>query len=157
MDQYGHRLSVSIADEHGYGPCRSCLKQFVAGERRILFSYSPNPVDHPYDETGPVYIHAEGCGPYPQAKDFPPEVENGRVKSPLVFRAYSKIGVMIDAVLPDDEPASKTVESLFEKDEVAFVHVRNRRFGCFIAQVDRACSSEAGLPCTSIEITRGEE
>ncbi len=35
VDQDGHQLFVSVVDESGYGPCRSCLKQFVAGEGRI--------------------------------------------------------------------------------------------------------------------------
>ena len=54
IDQEGHQLFFSVADENGYGPCRSCLKQFASGERRIVFSYSPNAVDHPYNETGPI-------------------------------------------------------------------------------------------------------
>lgn len=80
IDQNGHQLVVSIVNENGYSLCRSCLKQFAAGERRIVFSYSPNAVDHPYNETGPIYIHAEACEPYQKTDTFPPEVENGRIK-----------------------------------------------------------------------------
>jgi len=142
IDQDGHQLSVSIAGENGYGPCRSCLKQFATGERRVVFSYSPNAVDHPYNETGPIYIHAEPCEPYQEIDTFPPEVENGRIKFPLVFRAYNEEGVMIDAVLQNGEPASATIESLFENDKVAFTNVRNAQAGCFVAHVDRAEDNE---------------
>ena len=142
IDQDGHQLSVSIAGENGYGPCRSCLKQFATGERRVVFSYSPNAVDHPYNETGPIYVHAEVCEPYQNTHAFPPEVENGRIKFPLVFRAYNEEGVMIDAVLQNGEPASATIESLFENDKVAFTHVRNAQAGCFVAHVDRAEDNE---------------
>ncbi len=142
IDQDGHQLFVSIANENGYGPCRSCLKQFVTGDRRIVFSYSPNDVDHPYNETGPIYIHAEACEPYQETDAFPPEVEHGRIKFPLVFRAYNEKGVMIDAVLQNGEPASSTIESLFENDKVAFAHVRNAQVGCFVAHVDRAEDNE---------------
>ncbi len=137
VDQDGHRLSVAIGTEKGYGPCRSCLKQFVAGEERILFSYSPNPVDNPYHETGPIFIHAEECEAYQETNAFPSEVENGRIKFPLAFRAYNKNGVMINAVLPNGESASQTIDSLFANDNVAFAHVRNAQFGCYIAHVDR--------------------
>ncbi len=144
IDQAGHQLSVSIANENGYGPCRSCLKQFTAGERRILFSYSPNAVDHPYNETGPIYIHAEACEPYQETDTFPPEVENGRIKFPLVFRAYNEKGMVVSSVLQNGEPASTTIESLFENEKVAFAHVRNAQAGCFVAHVDRAeCNENA--------------
>ncbi|MBC7929898.1 MAG: DUF1203 domain-containing protein [Rubrivivax sp.] len=143
IDGEGHQLFVSIADENGYGPCRSCLKQFALGARRIVFSYSPNAVDHPYNETGPVYIHAEACEPYRETEVFPPEVENGKIKFPLVFRAYNKMGVMIDAVLQNGEPAGTIIESIFENGDVAFAHVRNAQAGCFVAHVDRAEENES--------------
>ncbi len=143
IDQEGHQLSDSIANENGYGPCRSCLKQFVAGERRIVFSYSPNAVDHPYNETGPIYIHADECEPYRKQNVFPTEIENGRIKFPLVFRVYNEKGVMIDAVLQSDMSASRTIESIFENGKVAFAHVRNAQVGCFVAHVDRAEENES--------------
>jgi len=138
IDRDGHQLFVSIANENGYGPCRSCLKQFVTGDRRIVFSYSPNDVDHPYNETGPIYIHAKVCEPYQNTHAFPPEVENGRIKFPLVFRAYNDKGVMIDARLQNGETANETIESLFVNGTVAFAHVRNAQAGCFVAHIDRA-------------------
>jgi hypothetical protein len=138
IDQEGHRLVVSIARENSYGPCRSCLKQFVAGDRRILFSYSPNAVDHPYIETGPIYIHGDECEPYREKNVFPKEIENGKIKFPLVFRVYNEGGVMIDAVLQNGISASGIIESIFENGNVAFLHVRNAQFGCFVAHVDRA-------------------
>ncbi len=142
IDQDGHQLSVSIAGENGFGPCRSCLKQFTAGERRILFSHSPNAVDHPYNETGPIFIHADECEPYRASDTFPPEVENGRIRFPLVFRAYNEKGMMIGAVLHTGEPATAAIETLFENDKVAFAHVRNAQAGCFVTHIDRAEDNE---------------
>ena len=138
IDQNGNPVVASIAPEAGYGPCRSCLKQFEAGDRRLLFSYSPNPVDHAFNETGPIFIHADYCEPYESAEVFPPEIENGRIKFPLAFRAYDENGVMLDAVLPNGESPDETIRSIFENERVAFAHVRNQRFGCFVAHVDRA-------------------
>lgn len=142
VDQEEHRLSVSIAGENGFGPCRSCLKQFVEGDRRILFSYRPNMVDNPYNETGPIFIHAEACEQYGEADTFPAEVEDGRVKFPLVFRAYNAKGVMIGAVLQNGEKASAIIESLFDNDKIAFAHVRNAQAGCFVVHIDRANKNE---------------
>ncbi|MEO6393920.1 MAG: DUF1203 domain-containing protein [Pyrinomonadaceae bacterium] len=138
LDEAGHQLVISIATENGYGPCRSCLKQFTAGEQRILFTYRPNPVDHPYDESGPVIIHAEPCEPYQTTETFPPEVENGRIKFPLVFRTYDAQGRMIGGQPQNGEPASAVIETLFQNDQVAVVQVRNGLVGCFVAQIDRA-------------------
>ena len=130
-------MFVSIGTEKGYGPCRSCLKQFLPDETKILFSYSPNAVNHPYNETGPIYIHAETCEPYQDSNAFPPEIENGRIKFPLAFRAYDEKGVMINAVLQNGETASETIKTLFENVKVAFAHFRNAQFGCFIAHIAR--------------------
>jgi len=92
IDQEGHQLFFSVADENGYGPCRSCLKQFASGERRIVFSYSPNAVDHPYNETGPIYIHAEACEPYQNTGAFPPGIPAGFQPAPFLHRAGRLLG-----------------------------------------------------------------
>jgi hypothetical protein len=137
IDEEGHQLSISLAGESDYGPCRSCLKQFNPGDRRILFSYRPNPVDHPYNEAGPVFIHFEDCPSYADYSAFPPEVENGRIKFPLVFRAYDNDGRITGAHAHDGGSAGTALRTLFENDQVAFVHVRNALAGCFVTHLDR--------------------
>src|ERR1700737_3714600 len=83
LGDFGHRLSVSGATENDTGPCRSCLRVFLPGEGRLLFSYAPNECDHPYNEIGPIYIHEEECKPYKDHEFFPPELRRRRL---LVLR-----------------------------------------------------------------------
>jgi hypothetical protein len=139
IDDFGHRLLVSVARENDTGPCRSCLKVFVHGEGRLLFSYAPNQCDHPYNEIGPVYIHEHQCQPYSDHESFPPEL---RTRRPMTLRCYAGDGTMIGAELVGTElaggrPVEEVIESLFEKPEIRFLHARTASLGCYIALVER--------------------
>lgn len=139
MDEFGHRLSVSVATENDTGPCRSCLTVFVPGEGRILFSYAPNQCDHPYNETGPIYIHEKQCRPYIDHEAFPPEL---RTRQPLVLRCYADNGMMVGGELVGNRAVEEVIESLFENPEVKYLHARNASVGCFIAQIERVSVAE---------------
>jgi hypothetical protein len=135
IDDYGHRLSASIASENDTGPCRSCLKVFVPGDARLLFSYAPNPHDHPYNEIGPIYIHEIECRPYADHQAFPTEL---RTRRPLALRCYAEDGVMIGGELVGDRPVEKVIDSLFDNAEVKYLHARTATVGCFIARIEKA-------------------
>jgi hypothetical protein len=134
IDDFGHRLSVSVATENDTGPCRSCLTVFAPGESRLLFSYAPNRCDHPYNEIGPIYIHENECQPYSNYEVFPPEL---RTRRPLVLRCYAQDGRMIDGELVGERPVEKVIERLFDDPEVKYLHARTATVGCFIARIER--------------------
>ena len=135
QDEFGHRLSVSVATENDTGPCRSCLRVFVPGEGRLLFSYAPNPCDHPYNEIGPIYIHENDCQPYAEHQEFPREL---RTRRPISLRCYDKAGLMVGGELVGDRPVEEVITSLFGDPDVAFLHARTATVGCFMARIDRA-------------------
>ena len=135
IDDLGHRLSISIATESDTGPCRSCLAVFVPGEGRILFSYAPNPYDHPYNEIGSIYIHERECQPYKDHQSFPPEL---RTRRPLALRCYAEDGMMLDGELVGHRPVEEVIESLFENTDVKCLHARTATVGCYIARIERA-------------------
>jgi hypothetical protein len=116
-DDFGHRLSVSLATEGDTGPCRSCLTVFLPGEGRLLFSYAPNPCDHPYNES------------------FPREL---RTRRPLALRCYGEGGVMAGAELVGGRPVEEVIEGLFENPAVKYLHARTATVGCYIARIERA-------------------
>lgn len=139
LDDFGHHLPISVATESDTGPCRSCLKVFVPGDGRILFSYAPNQCDHPYNEIGPVYIHEQPCLPYNDHKSFPPEL---RTRRPMTLRCYAVDGTMIGAELVGTELAGgrtveEVIETLFEQSEIKYLHARTASVGCYIARVER--------------------
>ncbi len=138
LDELGHQLSVSIATENDTGPCRSCLKVFVPGETRLLFSYAPNPFDHPYNEIGPIYIHERECQPYTDLGAFPIELRTRRL---LALRCYAEDGQMIGGELVGDRPVEGVIKNLFEDSQIKYLHARTATVGCYIARIERASAN----------------
>ena len=135
IDDFGHRLSVSVATENDSGPCRSCLTVFVPGDRRLLFSYAPNQCDHPYNEIGPVYIHENQCKPYTDHESFPPEL---RTRRPIVLRSYDDERNLVGGEFVGDRAVEDVIATLFESREVDYLHARTATVGCYIARIERA-------------------
>ena len=135
VDEFGHEVSVSLATENDSGPCGSCLKVFVPGEARLLFSYAPNPCDHPYNEIGPIYIHENECFPYADHESFPREL---RTRRPLALRCYAGDSVMVAGELVGDRPVEEIIGNLFQNPEVKYLHACTATVGCYIARIERA-------------------
>src|SRR5437016_11804649 len=97
-DAADHRV-VIVDSPRGY-PCRHCLRWAQPGERLILFPFAAIPPGRPYSESGPIFVHAEGCEPYAAMREYPADFRNGRV-----MRAYNSSFDMIDAqVVNGSEP-----------------------------------------------------
>jgi hypothetical protein len=135
LDDFGHHLTISVATENDTGPCRSCLKIFLPGEGRILFSYAPNQFDHPYNEIGPIYIHERDCQPYGEHDAFPLEL---RTRQPITLRCYASDGMMIDGELVGQRPVEGVIEKMFENPQIKYLHARTASVGCYIARIERA-------------------
>lgn len=136
-DDSGRPLSP-FTDAEGGAPLRCCLRRSAPGERIALVSYAPlrrwaagtGAEPGPYDEQGPVFIHAEECaGPdtltaYPFATDH------------RTVRRYSADGHILGGELVetlDDTP----FRNAFDDPSVALVHVRAVEYGCFLYEVRR--------------------
>lgn len=137
-DDFGQQAEVHVAGETGYGPCRSCLRQFKPGEKRILFSYAPLPSMTPYNEVGPIYIHLDHCEHYSDNYQFPQEVKAGRISIPLSLRGYNNERRMIDSVMVGNREVEMVIASLFQNPETDVIQVRNAEAGCYIARITRA-------------------
>jgi hypothetical protein len=130
-----------VADDQGGSPLRCCLRLSRPGEAVALVSYAPlrrwaqvRGVDPgPYDETGPVFIHAEPCGGRIDG-GYPAEL----LGSERVLRAYSADGRILRGVQvqPDDD-AERALEDLLADPQVAVVHGRAVDFGCFTFEARR--------------------
>jgi len=134
IDDFEHKLSISVATENDTGPCRSCLKVFLPGEGRILFSYAPNQHNHPYNEIGPIYIHERECQPYKDYDAFPLEL---RTRQPITLRCYAADGMMINGELVGQRPVEGVIEKLFENSRIKYLHARTASVGCYIARIER--------------------
>ncbi len=139
--------AVVLTDDEGGAPLRCCLRPVRAGERVALVSYAPlrrwaratEAEPGPYDEVGPVFIHAEPCAG-PDGTGYPDWLAGGR----RVLRAYSADGRILRGRLieadPDCSPAAveSALGEMLADPSVAVVHGRAVEFGCFTFEVRRA-------------------
>jgi hypothetical protein len=137
------RAPQPFEDSDGDSPLRCCDRLGRPGEGVVLASYSPlhrwaraQGVDPgPYDETGPVFLHAEPCdGP---AHDGFPDDYRGL---PRVLRAYDADGRIVGGrVIADgDQHPERAIDEVFADPQVAFVHARALVAGCLTFAIERA-------------------
>ncbi|WP_320202007.1 DUF1203 domain-containing protein [Agrobacterium sp. rho-13.3] len=132
-DANGQKPERMIAD--GSFPCRCCLRQIKDGEAMLLLSYRPFPSLQPFAETGPIFMHAEACGPYEAQDDLPPMLES----PDYIVRGYSpdnRIVYGTGAVTPTEKITDRAQE-LLARDDVAYVHIRSARNNCYQCRIDR--------------------
>jgi len=130
-----------LVEEEGGSPLRCCLRPSRAGEQVALLSYAPlrrwaasRGLDPgPYDETGPVFVHAAPCSGYTD-QGWPAGLRD----SPRMLRAYSDQGRILRGVqVPAYGAFEKELDELLADPEVAVVHARAVEFGCFTFEVAR--------------------
>jgi hypothetical protein len=135
--------SPQVVNVHdGGNPLRCCLRLSRPNEPVMLVSFAPlrrwadeTAVDPgPYDELGPVFVHAKECDGYVSDR-LPTELMRG---SRRVFRAYSALGTILAGRLVevDDDP-DQVLEEMLMDPTIAFVHVRALEFGCFTFEARR--------------------
>ncbi|WP_406016117.1 DUF1203 domain-containing protein [Streptomyces sp. NBC_00984] len=135
-----------VTDPEGGAPLRCCLRHSEAGERIVLVSYAPlrrwaaetGARPGPYDECGPVFVHAEECDGPTAGPGYPVELHGAR----RVLRAYDAQGHILGGRLVEIPKARATevdlaLREVFSDPEVALVHVRAVEFGCFMVEIRR--------------------
>jgi hypothetical protein len=136
-----------LTDGDGGSPLRCCIRPAEPGERIALVSYAPlrrwarqtGAQPGPYDEVGPVFVHAGPC-PGPAGTGYPGWLAADR----RVLRAYSADGRILSGRLIDADPdgspmgAESALAQIFADPQVALVHARAVEFGCFTFEARRA-------------------
>ncbi|MFF9569247.1 DUF1203 domain-containing protein [Streptomyces sp. NPDC014685] len=135
-----------VTDAEGGAPLRCCLRRSAAGERIVLVSYAPlrrwaagtGAEPGPYDECGPVFIHAEQCAGPAGGPGYPAALHGAR----RMLRAYDARGHILGGTLvelPVERAAEvdEVLRGVLADPAVALVHVRAVEFGCFLAEVRR--------------------
>ena len=130
-----------VVETDGGSPLRCCLHTSRPGERMLLVSYAPlrrwarmtGADPGPYDEIGPVFVHADQCDG-PTGDGYPDELRD----TDRVFRAYDSTGQIVRGELAaagtDHE---EVLHGLFDDPTVGFVHARALGHGCFTFAVAR--------------------
>lgn len=120
-------------DSEGGAPLRCCLRDSRPGERIALVRVTPPGPVGPYAESGPVFLHADGCAG-PETDGYPDEFR----ARPQVFRTYGHDGTIRGGQLVqpgDDQDA--VAERLLADEAVAFVQTRNVVHGCYMLTLGR--------------------
>lgn len=134
-DAYGNRPETMVSDGPGH-PCRHCLQNIDAGESLFVLAYRPFPALQPYAETGPIFLHAAPCPRYACEQALPPILSS----PDYIVRGYGSDDRIVygsGAVTPTEDIPAR-VSALFERDEIAYVHVRSARNNCYQCRIDRA-------------------
>ncbi|MEP6618824.1 MAG: DUF1203 domain-containing protein [bacterium] len=131
--QYGHPAHSELAT--GYGPCRECLRTFAVGaDQRILFTYDPFAGVESLPLPGPVFIHADACSGYDERAGFPADLRAHAV----TLNAYARGRRVVAQEYVADGNVEPVIERLFAQPDVAYLHVRDTKAGCFDFQIERA-------------------
>lgn len=130
---YGHPIQISVASARGYGPCRSCLRRTLEGERRLLLNYNPYREPEEVGVVGPIFIHEQTCQPF-SGEGFPEELRG----LPMVLQGHLRGGTgLVNRKLGSEDPEA-AVESMFQDPNIAFLAIQNAEAGCFMARVERS-------------------
>lgn len=152
VDDAGRPLRPYTAREDGVpltcvgSPLRCCLRTVRPGERVALVSYAPlrrwaaetGADPGAYDESGPVFIHADECEGSTGGAGYP----FARPGALRTLRRYDAEGHIAGGspfeIPPDaDRGFDEALDAAFAHPEVALVHVRALEYGCFHFEVRR--------------------
>ncbi|ESZ44746.1 DUF1203 domain-containing protein [Mesorhizobium sp. RSR565B] len=133
-DAYGQTPERKVSDGDGV-PCRHCLRNVAEGDGYLIMAYRPFPALQPYAETGPIFLHAQECERAAETEALPEILES----SDYIVRGYGaddRIVYGSGGVIPTGGIAARA-ETLFERDDIAYVHVRSARNNCYQCRIER--------------------
>jgi hypothetical protein len=123
----------TFVDEDGGAPLRCCLRDSRPGEHVALVPVTPEGPQGAYRETGPVFLHADGCAG-PAEAGYPEEFR----RRTQVFRAYDRAGAIVGGhVVPAGTGQEEAAAHLLADPDVAFLQTRNLIFGCYMLTIRR--------------------
>lgn len=123
-----------IADVKPGFPCRVSLEDAEPGEKLILLNYMYQPTASPYRASGPIFVRETAAETFAQTNTVPEQL---RVRL-LSVRAYDVTDAIADATVVEGRELETSIARVFEKPDVAYIHVHFARYGCYACRIDRA-------------------
>jgi hypothetical protein len=140
VDDAGNAFAPFVNGDPDGAPLRCCLRVARTGERLALIAYRPDRTAGAYREVGPVFVHAERCGGYPERETYPSGFRGWR----QVQRAYDAEGRIVDALLVEGANAEQGIAKLLADPAVVTVHSRNVLYGCYMFAINPVREHPAG-------------
>lgn len=133
-DAEGNALQPQVADEPNAFPCRHCLRDAEPGEPMLLASYSPFQTQNTYREIGPVFVHADRCARHADERAIPDQLR----RRLLALRGYDRNQILLAGEVVPGAEVEGAIERLLSRADVAWIHVRFAKPGCFACRIERA-------------------
>jgi hypothetical protein len=129
-----HGAVRMIAQSKPGAPCRVTLEDAEPGETLILVNHVSHDVANPYRATHAIFVREKAAA----VGEFVDEIPPVFVPRLLSMRGFDRAGMMVDALITQPGEAEQGIRTLFDNNEVAYIHAHNATRGCFSAKVERA-------------------
>ena len=136
LDANNQAPERQISDGGG-NPCRHCLTDIPEGEPFLVLAYRPTAALQPYAEVGPIFLHADACDRFAGQAEVP---DIFRSRGQVMIRGYGandRIVYGSGRVIATDGLA-EAAANLFERPEIAYIHLRSATNNCYQCRVDRS-------------------
>jgi len=133
-DANGQLPETKLSDG-GAIPCRHCLDMVAKDDPYLVLAHRPFPGPQPYAEIGPIFVHAESC-PRGETAAIPAFLQSPQ----YIVRGYGaddRIVYGTGAVVETAKIPERAAE-LFQRDDIAYLHVRSASNNCYHCRIDRA-------------------
>jgi hypothetical protein len=127
-------LTLRVTDSYPGYPCRRCLRDAEVGDAVALVSYNPFDGTSEYSQSGPIFLHADGCRSYQPNDRVPAQL----LRRQLSVRAFDEAHAMVEARVVLGTCLDAIARELLEDERVAYLHVHNAAAGCWATRIDRA-------------------
>ena len=124
---------VIASSKPGY-PCRVSLTDADIGDELLLLPFVHQAASSPYQSSGPIFVRKTAV-PACLAPGVVPDYVRTRLIS---VRAYDEGHRMADASLCDGNDTAGAIQTMFARDDVAYIHLHNAKRGCFSCTAIRA-------------------
>ena len=130
---------VRADSDFGY-PCRVSLEDAAVGDELLLLSYRHLSAASPYRASGPIYVRRHAV----QRRLAPGVVPPVVTRRLMSLRAYDAQHLMVDGQVVEGSDAAAALGALFDRPDVAYVHLHNAKRGCYSCLALRSASGDAG-------------
>ena len=135
-DAHGQVPEQQVSDGDGV-PCRHCLQDVAAGEPYIVLAYRPFPELQPYAELGPIFLHAKPCVRAEDSTSAPAMLRKRKAHLIKGYGMNNRIVYGTGKIVASDD-LDKEAAAIFERDDVAYVHVRSSVNNCYTCRIERS-------------------